>query len=80
MGELYRLDFCNGKSYIGITTQSAKRRFLAHNKAAAGERSTCAVHEAWRKHGAPNLTVLAILENADLSSTEIRAIAAFGTP
>ena len=37
------------------------------------------VHAAWRKHGAPALSVLAVVENADLLETEKRAIAAVGT-
>lgn len=79
MGELYRLDFKSGKSYIGITQGSSKRRFLGHKKAAEGTKSTCAVHEAWRKHGEPKLTVLAVLESSELAAAEIRAIAAYET-
>lgn len=30
MGAIYKLDFANGKSYIGITSKDAKHRFRAH--------------------------------------------------
>lgn len=78
MGYLYRLDFANGKSYIGITTRSAPIRYNAHRMAAEGG-SKLAVHCAWRKHGAPTVAVMAVLENEDLGPTEIRAIREFET-
>lgn len=78
MGQLYKLDFANGKSYIGITTKTAEERFRGHKRSfIAG--SALAVHRAWRKHGEPVLTVLAVVEDKDLAETEIRAIKAFNT-
>lgn len=78
MGTLYKLDFPDGKAYIGITTKSVEHRFKAHAcNARTGRRAR--LYAAWRKHGAPRLTVLAILEDRELASTEIRAIAAYGT-
>lgn len=78
MGHLYKLDFANGKSYIGITTKGAETRFVQHRKSSV-KGSNLAVHHAWRKHGEPKLVVLAVVEDADLPATEIRAIKAFNT-
>lgn len=78
MGELYRLDFANGKSYVGITKGKSTFRYKGHRRVAEAG-SLCAVHAAWRKHGEPCLTVLAILEDRELPSTEMRAIAAYKT-
>jgi hypothetical protein len=79
MGELYRLEFPNGKSYIGISRNGAAQRYLYHAGDARRGRSTLPLYQAWRKHGAPALTVLAVIENDDLPATEIRAIKVFGT-
>ena len=80
MGELYKLDFANGKSYIGITTKTAAERFNGHrarSKSIKGGDS--ALYQAWRKHGEPQMKVLAVLEDRELAHTEQRAIAAYGT-
>lgn len=77
MGTLYRLDFANGKSYIGITTKAPEKRLEGHRRST--KYSDLAVHRAWRKHGEPTMRVMAIIEDADLAATEIRAIAAYGT-
>lgn len=78
MGELYKLEFASGKSYIGITTKTARERFHGHRcRAAKGDRT--ALYNAWRAHGEPKLTVLAVLENSELASTEQRAILAYNT-
>lgn len=78
MGTLYKLDFEDGKSYVGITTKTIAHRFNAHAcNARTGRRAR--LYAAWRKHGEPRLTVLAVLEDRELASTEIRAIAAYGT-
>lgn len=80
VGQLYKLDFPNGKAYIGITIKTAEARFAQHHRAAGAAKPNCAaVYRAWRKHGAPTLTVLAIVEDEDLYETEKRAIAVFGT-
>jgi len=80
MGELYKLDFENGKSYIGITTKTAEQRFKGHRGAIYSKRSRCtALYDAWRKYGDPKLTILAVLENIDLKATEVRAIKVYGT-
>lgn len=77
MGALYKLDFPNGKSYIGITTRSARERFNGHRQMATTGKT--ALYAAWRKHGEPKLVTLAILEDRELASTEIRAIAVYKT-
>lgn len=81
MGQLYALDFPNGKRYIGITTKTAEVRFKGHERDAPREKpgGGPALYRAWRKHGAPALTVLAIVEDEDLLETEKRAVAVFGT-
>ena len=78
MGELYRLDFPNGKSYIGITRQTAKHRFQKHQRVAR-QRIGTIIYNAWRKYGAPVLVRLAVVENDMLFDAEIRAIATFDT-
>ncbi len=80
MGQLYALDFPNGKRYIGITTKTAEVRLKGHEQALRTAKTNGPVlYRAWRKHGAPALTVLAIVEDEDLYDTEKRAIAVFGT-
>jgi predicted GIY-YIG superfamily endonuclease len=80
MGELYRLDFANGKSYIGITTRSARERFNGHrSRCRSNKGGDAALYHAWRKHGEPKLVVLAVVEDRDLPETEVRAIKAFST-
>lgn len=79
MGELYKLVFPNGKKYIGISERSAVHRFRAHAEAARSARSTTALYRAWRKHGQPILSVLAVIEKCHLYETEIGAIRSYGT-
>jgi hypothetical protein len=77
-GLIYMLTFVSGKSYVGFTTKTANKRFRQH-EADARNGSDLLVHRAWRKHGAPTITVLAILSKEELPHTEIRAIKAFNT-
>lgn len=79
MGELYKLDFPNGKSYIGITTGTAKKRFAGHRRGARSQKKCSLLARAWAKYGEPTLTTLAVLEDDDLAQAEIRAIKAYGT-
>lgn len=78
MGELYKLDFPNGKSYIGITSVTTKERLCGHAKSVK-HGSKIPVHCAWRVHGEPIVHVLAVVEDKELSQTEIRAIKVFNT-
>lgn len=77
MGQLYRLDFRNGKSYVGISFNRASRRFLDHRYTAM--KSELILYRAWRKHGAPTLKVLAVIENSLLHEAERKAIAIYKT-
>lgn len=77
MGELYKLTFANGKSYIGIAAKTANSRFICHRW--SSKTSESLLYRAWRKYGEPNLTVLAIMENAVLQEIEVKAIAVYGT-
>lgn len=79
MGEIYRLDFPNGKSYIGLSAVTAAARFYGHKRRAEQGSTKGILYNAWRKYGEPTLVVLAIVENSELAATEIRAIAAFNT-
>lgn len=78
MGFLYALTFASGKKYIGITTRSMPRRLSDHRRAAA-RGNTAAVYSAWRKYGEPSVSTLAVVENAQLYDTEMRAIKIFNT-
>jgi hypothetical protein len=78
MGELYKLDFPNGKAYVGQTEKTSEIRFNGHKNAFRLGAKT-ALYNAWRKYGEPKLTTLAIVEDFDLDETEIRAIAVLNT-
>lgn len=78
MGVLYKLAFPNGKEYIGITRQGLQVRLKEHAKAVRSGKGHL-LHRAWREHGFPRVQVLAVVENACLAETEIRAIQAFNT-
>lgn len=80
MGELYRLEFPNGKSYIGITKQTAAQRFARHvKKTRAGQRN--AVNNAIQKYGvdAVRVVTLVVADWGYLCAAEKRAIEAFKT-
>ena len=80
MGEVYRLTFSNGKSYIGLSTQSAEIRYRSHAYAAKKGKIQDPVYRAWRKYGAPTLEVITRgLSEEELVAAEIAAIAAHGT-
>ena len=82
MGELYKLSFPNGKLYIGKSDTTAKERFAGHRWTAARpdtKNGNTALYHAWRKYGAPTLTVLAVIENDLLNETEKSAIASYET-
>jgi len=78
MSELYQLYFPqSNKSYIGITDQTALKRYAGHKKVANSKKFL--LYNAWRKYGDPKLIVLAVLEHNELAETEIRAISIFNT-
>lgn len=77
--QLYKLDFPNGKSYIGITNRTAETRFKAHCNP-ANNRYYC--QNAIHKYGKENivLTVLATVDNWELLClAEQEAIEKFNT-
>lgn len=78
-GCLYRLNFPNGKSYIGITTKTADKRFAEHVRYASGRKSKFAVHLAIARYGANavQVTTLSVAEVGYLKELEVRAIVAF---
>lgn len=77
--DLYRLDFPDGKSYIGACTCGGAERYKRHQKAVKGG-STLPVHKAWRRLGPPILIILKknMLEEK-LWSAEKQAIIKYGT-
>lgn len=77
MSYVYMLLFANGKKYIGITKMTPEKRFRGHVH--KSEKSRSILYNAWKKHGAPTMTVIAIVEKSDLLETEIRAIRVFDT-
>lgn len=82
MGALYQIEFPNGKSYIGITTQTPAARLRSHSKDAKHRKGDWAVHRALRKYGTGNvvLRTLAIANDwAYLQLIERNAIRVFGT-
>ncbi len=79
IGDVYRLDFPDGKSYVGASIKGAKRRYKEHAKETA-EGKNKPLNKAWRKLGPPILVVLktGLLEK-DLWSEEKDAIAKYNT-
>lgn len=77
MGELYKLTFSNGKSYIGIAFRKAINRFRDHRS--SSRTSSAVLYRAWRKHGEPVMEVLAVMENELLYESERKAISVYGT-
>ena len=78
VGTLYKLNFPNGKSYIGITTKGIESRFAGHLSAAKSG-SDLPLARAIRKYGPPEKQILAFMNRDDLPAAEIRAIRVFGT-
>jgi group I intron endonuclease len=73
MGFIYRLDFANGKSYVGLTRQLVKARYRQHScNARRGEET--ALYHAWRKYGAPAVVTLCEVPDDDLCAAEKRCI------
>lgn len=76
---LYRLTFSNGKNYIGQTVRKMTTRLNQH-RTAANKGSPLAVHCAWRKYGAPSVSIIANFDNLEeLHVAEIAAIREEGT-
>lgn len=76
MGFLYKLTFPSGKSYIGITSKSIKRR-IVHHVSCARRGGRWAVHAAIRKFGESSFEVQVLAEVDDwpqLCRMEVEAI------
>ncbi len=76
-GEIYKLTFPNGKSYIGATTVGVESRFKRH--ATNAKTRNAPLYQAWREMGPPELDVLDMLPVKDLDEAERAAIIKFGT-
>jgi predicted GIY-YIG superfamily endonuclease len=76
---LYMLKFSSGKSYVGQTVRSIKRRMSQHRRSVVLD-SLLPVHCAWRKYGEPELVILAQVETQEeLHAAEEAAIKNFNT-
>lgn len=74
MAWLYKLEFSSGKIYVGVTKSTPQKRLALHRRDAALGRSTCAVHQAWRKYGEPTMTILGEFENGAIFEIEKQTI------
>ena len=78
MGEIYRLDFANGKSYIGLTELTAAERLWGHRCRA--QKGDTALYHAWRKYGEPTLVVLKLsVPRSKLGAAERATIRLYNT-
>jgi len=77
MGQVYRLDFINGKFYVGVAKKSAKKRFENHRKAA--EKLDTLLYRAWRKHGQPILAMVEDVDNEHLFTAEVAWIVKYNS-
>ena len=77
IGRIYLLTFPNGKGYVGQTVQNTAVRLTQHAKAAINGGQ--ALYRAWRKHGAPTLTVLFECAASELDAAETTCISALRT-
>lgn len=77
-GTVYRLEFPNGKSYVGITEVGAATRYAGH-RASVKAGSSLPVHNAWRKYGEPSLQILDVVPVSELLSREVELIELLGT-
>lgn len=76
---LYQLTFPNGKVYIGQTVRTMNAR-IAQHRTAAKRGSNLPVHNAWRKHGEPSVSILLECDCAEtLHQAEIDMIQKCGS-
>jgi len=80
VGCLYKLDFPNGKSYIGITSKTATKRFIDHCKK-PGKRKPTAIKLAINKYGkdSVNISTLAVGGYEYIKNLEKSAIKSYKT-
>ena len=83
MGCLYKIDFPNGKAYVGVSKYTADVRLRGHLAYAFNKNSAHAVHRALRKFwfggGVKVNTLVVASDTRYLLLLERRAIAAYGT-
>lgn len=79
MGLLYKLNFFNGKSYIGITELDSVDVRVSQHRYCANSGKDYPVYSAWRKHGEPSVEILSTLYGDDLYQAEVAAIKDYGT-
>ena len=76
---LYQLTFPNGKVYIGQTVRAMNVR-IAQHRTSAKRGSNLPVHNAWRKHGEPSVSILLECDCAEtLHQAEIDMIQKCGS-
>mgnify|MGYP001575065568 CR=1 FL=1 len=81
-GCLYKIDFTNGKSYIGVSKFGLEARMKGHRDAARRPNPKTALHRAMAKYGETAYSASALIIAKDfeyLKLMEIAAISAFGT-
>ena len=78
--QLYVLEFPNGKRYLGVTSETLKRRWGAH-KRAYGYGARYPVNIAINKYGSDNIVprTLVVGDEDYILDLEVKAIAAFQT-
>ena len=81
MAELYQISFPNGKSYIGVTSETATARFAEHAYNSKRRDRGRAIERAIRKYGVNAATVKTLVIGAweYLIGLEKAVILAFGT-
>jgi group I intron endonuclease len=82
MGCLYKIDFANGKSYVGITRQTAERRFKQHMSNRKKDAKKSILYNALRKYKSHDYVLRTLVISDDyeyLKFIEKRAIQVFGT-
>lgn len=80
MATVYLLTFPNGKGYVGLTRMLPRRRYAQHKwNATYRPDDARGLYTAWRKHGAPEMTVLEACPVEQLSDRERHHIAALRT-
>jgi group I intron endonuclease len=78
MATVYLLTFKSGKCYVGMTRQKLEKRIASHRYDAKAKKGFV-MHDAWRKHGEPELKILANVENSMLRETEQKFIKELNT-
>lgn len=73
---IYKLEFPNGKVYIGQSINILKR-FITHKSEGIINRTTSSVHYAIRKHGWDNITKEILISGDDITQTQLNGYEIF---